>query len=501
MPGISTVVANEVLARHRFQLSKGDVRSVAESAKSQSEKDLIAAATALGIERRYKNSSLNRLRREQERNHPLRPLAVRWIAERAAVALENPDIIERVVSGLVTEAMDGASAIVEYPSRDPWPRIRDTGAPHDLSRWDTLGEFMREPVSNVSPTFEREWGFCATTTGDVRIPELMEVVHDVLRKIARDAKSQAPDEIAAWISGLGKAAIDQLAIDDAYAALCSADAGEWQLHERIEKMPFRESLLHWRPDARERLERDLAAKERRLVERQRIQERVAPMAACIKARFDGRKITHAAVFEVANAVMEYVRDPEWVELSQALFQHELIRSALNKSAQLSLREMGLEWRRQVGDRPDFSRPLVQLFVAMDDAWRQDGRQWQVVVVQDGFARAYGRKNWIFLLAHALDGGYRSGSRRNVVVRRFEQPGDHIWNSLRTISGIWIAGEACGDLSEAETRSISSTTRLESGKKAATAEQNARHVSIGDLCPAFVAGGGSVESAERTENLD
>lgn len=493
-PVVSTLTVNKVLPRHGFALKKGDAKRVAETTTDPSDGAIITAAIQLGIRRceRIPKPPSQPMQNPSPQAPPPPPFtpeeeiryrpAVEWIAARAAKALEDPLVLDGIVRCLIDEAVDG--------TRDAKTRSyfeRDAKVPHDLSKWKTLGEFMQEPSDTRD-----SWGNRMTISGAWRNDFRGEVM-DALRSSAWEAKDPdiAPPEIVNLVSGLGDDELYNLAIDDAYEALTPLDREECWLEQQVEAVPFQDALWIHRSDAMARLNSDIAAAEQRRLAGQQADARLERASTELQARFSDRRIDKESVYEVANAIAEYIRDPQGIELAQRLFGHGRILSLFDKKAKQAFSGMCSDWIDEIWDEideeylVDFEHPLAKLFVALDDAWRKEGREWRVDVTEGTDTFNFGPDNWLLFLSYALKGGSGLHNHWQVVVRRIEVPADPKKSAPQeTIGALRIDGKRVRLLSVSETKTAHES--VHETILPVEPRPSASYLTLEDLCPAFAA---------------
>ncbi len=489
---VSVHRVNTVLARCGFSLSKGDAQRVAEMVSDPSDESLCTAARGLSIPHRGahgRGQQLTGTPASTPADDARWKAAGGWVAARAAVLLQDPTIIENLAASVIREAVEGTRATVEREST-PWDsstRGCKTNLPHDLSRWGTLGEFLEEPSGETVATFSSGSGFAAQDLADVWQEKCHNEVMSRLDEAAHLGKTEAAPELAQWLSALPEELLKDLAADASEWLECGY---EFEFMEKLSAMPFRQTLLTYSPESKERLERDVAQAEGCAAARARAQERLPAALSEITSRFIGQHLAPDGVHEILNAIVSLARDSDGLALVQELLEHSAILDLIGRKARQAFQALARAWLALIEESAiDFANPLVKLFTALDDAWHKDGRAWHVTIA-GSCAYSFSADNWAHFLAYALTGRiYPKGGSFGVIVRRFEKLSDpdKVLKDgsvlpIKSIGGIYIHGQEVTLLSAQEAKDASTFDACTG--QPLQAEPAVRYVDMAALSAAF-----------------
>jgi hypothetical protein len=215
-----------------------------------------------------------------------------------------------------------------------------------------------------------------------------------------------------------------------------------------------------------------------------IAPRAEEVASLIESQFEGRHLDDNNFYEMANAIVHYVRNPDDILLAKVLFSHPIILSILKKNSKRLLKKMTEQWFDILEHNlVDFKSPLAKLFFALDDAWHRDGREWHVSIGQATVPSSFSVDNWMFLLAYAVTGGVQGLPKKfGVIISRFEkmtiEPKGY---RLRSTGGLLVEGNDFEMLSISDVKLGHAQFNLDEN---GVPELPVRYLDLATLCPAF-----------------
>lgn len=226
--------------------------------------DLIHTAWDMGLENKPygPQQQYGRLLRDHSQSKP----AIEHIASLAESILNEESVIEQLAQDVMDIAVDNESAerVLERTEFDMSSYGRSTGHGYDLSEFDTLGDFLDQPAEGREATFTSGHGFAAPSVGD-SIEELAQhMVYEALSAAAETAVLNAPSELRDFfrLAVGNKDAYDDFVIEEGYEALSRNGCDQIDLMLTVGAMDFRETMAKLRPDALDRLQRDMARRDK-----------------------------------------------------------------------------------------------------------------------------------------------------------------------------------------------------------------------------------------------
>lgn len=440
---------SDVLQKNGFFQRKGDARKVANKIAGEvgcleplNETIIIKTAIEMGVATKPYCNKDSLYSGQTLLKDPIADIAVDWIVPLASDYFSSPDVIGPLLEKVMGIAVEEYMSIVQ---RDitPWDYStygRKTNQLYDLSKYQTIGDFLGEPSGNTVATYTSGSGLVAESWRYQVLDDVASIVMDKLASIAREGITNATKDISEFLEKLGSLdLIDEFVVENVYDSLVLKGISESDLVERIEGLPFRETLLKFRPDVENRLAIDIQAAMNQEAIRQKGQEALFKTRQKLLKRLEGRDFDDENFPELMTEVVRHATNPEGLVITELLFNDNEILGLLTKNARHIFLQDMQNWLEKVENAPDFSSPLVRLFKALDDAWAKNKRQWLVTITQNGLVSTFSVDNWAFFLAFALCGGYRDlPSVFGIVIRRFEGLTDPVLNvPIKTVSVIRI----------------------------------------------------------------
>ncbi|ADG07561.1 hypothetical protein [Kyrpidia tusciae] len=477
--GAFVAEVNRILGKEKYLLRKGDARGIAKAyLDSGAPPEPLDCKLLLKVAEEWMKDrpTLPRSKSEPAVIEP-EPIPDDAVKEAADIVLrklsETDDIVEDIVRDLVDVVVDEGRfrVVVDETPWDVSTGAKYTGEPYDLSAYETVADFLKEPTGNTVATYISGHGLAAETYGDHVMWVVGQVAWDVLYETLEDELWPSWQGKAGWSDDPKvKSATLRQWRELAYAFM--EDEREFEeilfesdLMDRVENVSWEEAVARFRPDALPRLQAD---RERR----KRVESRLETL--------------RPAVRRALNEKTDQDAEPaDWVvakTLATAADAEGLAALSMWLNDDASVRQ--LPWPRRVReewlDRLDacledigpgetaWDRPTVSLWRYLTDAWFRDGRPWYVTVLEwlndtQHITHTFSTDNWerffVWSLSH-VDGVI------SIVIRRFEHLRDASTGlPLKTMCGLVIdeKEKRCVALSADEMREAH-TTDAETGRR-------------------------------------
>lgn len=197
-------------------------------------------------------------------DHSLSRPAIEHIASLAESIMSEESVIEQLAQEVTDIAVDDKSAeiVLERTEFDLSSYGRSTGHGYDLSAYGTLGDFLDQPAEGREATFESGHGFAAPTVSDPIEEMARNIIYEALHTAAEKAVLNAPPELRGFfrLAVGNKNAYDDFVIEEGYEALSRNNCDEFDLMRTVGAMDFCQTVTKLRPDALDRLKRDMACR-------------------------------------------------------------------------------------------------------------------------------------------------------------------------------------------------------------------------------------------------
>lgn len=179
--------------------------------------------------------------------HPQRTAALEYIASLAESMLNNDSLIEQLAREVMDIAVDGSNSMSQA---------------YDLSGHDSVGDFLDQPEEWRDTHFSG-FDFAARAVSDPIDALALQMVNEALTSAAETAAMNVPPELQDFFRlAAGNAdAYHDFVIMDGYEVLSEKNCSSFDLVRTVAAMDFCKALAEFRPDAVERLNRDIARRE------------------------------------------------------------------------------------------------------------------------------------------------------------------------------------------------------------------------------------------------
>lgn len=483
---------NKILLQNKFKLKKGDVSKViTELDKSDpTDVEIIECAKKFNIDcpPKYYQQTLPTNKIDGEEIEKIKNELIECVVTKTIEIIKTSNIINDFVNKIINNVVNGTQSVIRTDIT-PWDHSTHgvrTNKSYDLSKWEILGDYFKEPSGNTRATYCSGNGLCASLIEDELHDDLIGVVFLILRESLEIIKIEKPN----LTNIFNDEELDEIIIEDSYDLICMKDCDESYVYNLISELPFRKTLLKFRPDVKKRLEKDIKKREDDEKEKKEISSNLDKYIKIFKLKFENKSIDEDNTYELINEfLLLEENDPvKTFNILNFFFYYEedcddyINRYGLDflfsNSDEFDI--IAAQWNKIVdGAKINFNNILVRLFFNLTNAWKNDGRSFYITINEGQIFSTFSIDNWIFFFLYALTNGYNIGNK-NIIVRRFEHD-----KKLKSVGGLTIQNEnenvifhSAEDTEEASLIDYKTRKRVQK-------EPSVTYVNMNELCPAFV----------------
>lgn len=379
--------------------------------------------------------------------------AAKWIAERAAAALEEPKVLEPLIDLLLDRAIREPRFDVEVKRVGGTFSVRPiaTKRLHKLADYETFQDLLDLPSGETSPDGQ---GSAVEYFWDFATRHARRLILDALKAAARKGLEAAHESVKCYLAELAnRGALEEFAKTVFHDLTLEKEVDEHSLVDQLAAMSFPTVLLARRPDQAARFAKDRGRAERDRPDR-RLTLKIPRLVDAVVRRL-ARRPESALAPDVAvlAAIVGEARNVEGLDnegaadnlgplrLVDLVARDERILLLLPKRGASLLQRNAARWLYEIakGQR-HFSHALVALYDDLDRSVRASA-SCTVSILQGGVTSIFGAANWPFFLAYALGpGDPRLDDKFEIVITRAEShPVAFNASPLEAAAGVLIDG--------------------------------------------------------------